>query len=116
MTPFKKRCELLNQMFITTYDYEPYQEFRNEEDLYIYCAVATSLDLIEPGEVMVAHINRVFDSLLYMNGITKDTGFNNVHEIDFDLARIDFEYLQQDLKDAIEQDEYIKLGGTDGRR
>lgn len=109
MTPFKKRCELLNQMFLSTYDYEPYEEFRNEEDLYIYCAVAVSLDLIEPGKVMVAHINRVFESFLYMNG-KKDTGFNIVHEIDYDLARIDFEYLQEDLKDSIEQDEYINLG------
>jgi hypothetical protein len=103
-------------MFIVTYDYEPYQEFRSEEDLYIYCAVATSLDLIEPGEVMIAHINRVFESFLYMNGINKDTGFNNVHEIDFDLARMDFEYLQEDLKEAISEDEYIKLGGKRGRK
>jgi hypothetical protein len=115
MTPFKKRCELLNQMLLVAYDYEPYQEFINEEDLYIYCAVATSLDLIEPGEVMVAHINRVFESFVYMNK-KKDTGFKTIHEIDEDLARIDFEYVQEDLKDSIEQDEYIKRGAQDERK
>jgi hypothetical protein len=96
-------------MFIATFDYEPYARFRYEEDLYVYSAVATHLDLVTPGEVMIAHINRVFESWLYMVG-KEDTGFEDIYEIDPDIARIDFHFLEEDLKDSIEQDEYIKLG------
>lgn len=110
MTPFDKRCELLNYMMIGTYDYEPYKFFREEEDLYIYSAVAVHLDLVTPGPVMVAHINRVFQSWLYMVDKNVDTGFNTIWEIDPDIPKFEIdEFLEQDLRDNIEGDPYIKI-------
>ena len=109
MTPFDKRCELLNYMMIATYDYEPYRFFREEEDLFIYSAVAIYLNLVTPGPVVVAHINRVFESWLYM--VEKgDSGFSNIWEIDPDIPRFEInEFLEQDLKDNVEGDPDIKI-------
>ena len=110
MTPFEKRCELLNYMMIGTYAYEPYNFFREEEDLYIYSAVATFLDLVKPGPVMIGHINRVFESWLYMTSKNVDTGFDNMWEIDPDIPQFDIdEFTGQDLKDNVEGDPYIKI-------
>ena len=110
MTPFDKRCELLNYMMISTYSYEPYDIIRDRENLYIYSAVATDMGLVEPGPIMVAHINRVFESWLYMVGKNKDTGFNTVWEIDPDIPKFEInEFTRQDLYDNIEGDPEIKI-------
>jgi hypothetical protein len=110
MTPFDKRCELLNYMMIGTYSHEPYEFFRNEEDLYIYSAVATHLELVTPGPVMIAHINRVFESWLYMVGIDEDTGFSTIWEIDPGIPKFEIdEFTRQDLYDNVEGDPYIKI-------
>ena len=110
MTPFNKRCELLNYMMIGTYDYEPYRPFRDSEDLYIYTAVAIHLDLVTPGPVIEAHINRTFESWLYMVGKDADTGFNSIWEIDPEIPKFDIdEFLNENLKDNIEGDPYIKI-------
>jgi hypothetical protein len=116
MTPFEKRCELINKMFIATFDYAPYTELRYEEDLFIYGAVATHMDLVVPHPLMVAHINRVFESWLYMVG-KEDTGFDSIYDIDPDLAKIDFEFFEEDLRNKLEEDEYIKIDfGDDNER
>ena len=97
-------------MMIGTYDYEPYRLFREEEDLYIYSAVATHLDLVTPGPVMVAHINRVFSAWLYIVGKDIDTGFDNIWEIDPYIPKFEMdEFLNEDLKDKIEGDPEIKI-------
>jgi hypothetical protein len=103
MTPFEKRCELLNYMFITTYGLEEYEDFRYEEDLFLYSATAIFLGMVTPGELMISHINRVFEDWLSMSGKDEDTGFNTIYEIDPGLAVIDFEYMEEDLKDSLAQ-------------
>jgi hypothetical protein len=97
-------------MMIGTYDYEPYGFFRDDEDLFIYSAVAVHLDLVTPGPVMVAHINRAFESWLYMVGHDEDNGFNTIWEIDPTIPEFDIdEFLDQDLRDNIEGDPDIKI-------
>ena len=95
-------------MFVATFDYVPYTQLRYEEDLFIYGAVATHMGLSTPHPLMVSHINRVFESWLYMVG-KEDTGFDSIYDIDPDLARIDFEFFEEDLKNKLEEDEYIKI-------
>jgi len=110
MTPFDTRCELLNYMMIGTYSHQPYATFLDEEGLYVYSAVATHLGLVTPGPIMIAQINRVFESWLYMVGIDEDTGFSSIWEIDPDIPvfKID-EFINQDLYDNVEGDPYIRI-------
>ncbi len=99
-------------MMIGTYGLEYYRPFREEEDLYIYCAVATHLDLVKPGPVMIAHINRVFEAWLWVLNKDEDTGFNSIWEIDPEIPKFEMdEFFNEDLRDAIESDEDINLKG-----
>lgn len=113
MTSFEKRCQLLNHMMIGTYRYEPYDFFRDDNDLYIYSAVATHLGLVTPGPVMIAHINRTFDSWLFIVGKDKDTGFQTIWEIDSDIPFFETdEFFDEDMRDSIESDEFIDVKGN----
>lgn len=109
-TSFEKRCELLNYLMIATYDFEPYRSFREEEDLYIYSAAATHLELVTPGPVGKAHINRVFESWVYILGHQKDTGFDTIWDVDPNLPKFEVdEFLDEELKNNISGDPEIKI-------
>jgi len=109
MTPLEKRCELLNYVVIGTFDYPPYNYFREQENLYLYCAAATFLKLVTPGPVMIAHINRVFEWWLFMVD-KEDSGFNSIWEVDPDIPQFNIdEFTSQALYDNIEGDPDIKI-------
>ena len=81
-TPFKKRCEILADLWLEYRDDEAYKDFIKYNDLALPFAYALANDLIEHSACgsLESFINNAWDSFLKIVGI-EDDNYETLDEV-----------------------------------
>lgn len=83
-TPFNKRCEILEDLWMTYRSDDDFTDFMEYNDLALPLAYAVANNIIESNKQVEVFVNEAWDLLLKGFDI-EDNGFDNLDEL-FEFA------------------------------
>lgn len=79
-TPFRVRCEILGELWLSYREDEEYKDFVEYNDLGLPLAYAIGAGIVEPSSMAESFINESWEMLL--TGLeVEDSGFESINEL-----------------------------------